>query len=211
MLDIKFIRENPELVKKACLDKNDKADIDRIIELDADRRRLLTDTEALRAEQNKASGEIAKVKKGGGDATEAIDAMKEVSQKAGEMTAKVREVEENLQQAILRVPNVPHDSVPVGPDEEHNVTIREWGDKPEFSFTPAPHWELGEKLGIIDLARGAKVAGSGFIALRGAGARLERALVSFMIDYHVERFGFTEISPPFVARAQSMTGTGQLP
>ena len=211
MLDIKFIRDNPEAAKKACLDKNDKADIDQIIALDADRRRLLTETEALRAEQNKASGEIAKVKKSGGDATEAIAAMKEVSRKAGEMTGKVREVEEKLHQALLRVPNIPHETVPVGPDEEHNVTIREWGDKPEFSFTPAPHWELGEKLGILDLARGAKVAGSGFYALRGFGARLERALVSFMIDYHVEKFGFTEINPPFVARAQSMTGTGQLP
>lgn len=211
MLDIKFIRENPDRVKKACSDKNDKADIDRILELDTERRKLVTETEAIRAEQNKASEEIAKVKKAGGDASDAIAAMKEVSQKSGQMTAKVREVEEILHQALLRVPNVPHETVPVGPDEDHNVTIREWGEKPVFDFKPAPHWELGEKLNILDLARGAKVAGSGFFALRGAGARLERALISLMLDYHVEKFGFTEISAPYVSRSQSMTGTGQLP
>ncbi len=211
MLDIKIIRDNPELVKKACADKNDKADIDAILALDTERRQLLTETEAMRAKQNKASEEIAIVKKAKGDASEAIAAMKEVSKQVGEMTGKVREVEGKLHQAMLRVPNVPHESVPVGPNEEHNVTIREWGKIPKYDFKPAPHWELGEKLDILDLARGAKISGSGFFALKGLGAHLERAMISLMLDYHVDKFGFTEVAVPHIARAEAMTGTGQLP
>ncbi len=211
MLDIKIIRDNPELVKKACLDKNDKADIDQILELDGQRRRLLTETETMKALQNKASQQIALIKKDKGDATAAIAEMKEVSQKVGEQNGLIRKVEENLKQAMLRVPNIPHESVPVGPNEEHNVIIREWGDKSSFDFKPVPHWELGEKLGILDLERGAKISGSGFFVLRGAGARLERALISFMLDYHTEKFGHEEIAAPFVVRSDSMIGTGQLP
>jgi seryl-tRNA synthetase len=211
MLDIKIIRDNPELVKKACADKNDKADIDAILALDTERRQLLTETEAMRAEQNKASEEIAKVKKSGGDASEAIAAMKEVSKKIGEMTVKVREVEEKLQHAMLRVPNIPNESVPVGPDEDHNVTIREWGEIPKYDFKPAPHWELGEKIDMHDLPRGAKVSGSGFFVLKGQGAKLERALINLMLDYHVSQFGFTEVAVPYIVRSESMTGTGQLP
>jgi seryl-tRNA synthetase len=211
MLDIKYIRENPDRVKKACADKNDKADIDLLLGLDAKRRTLTTEAEALRARQNQASEEIARLKKSGGDASGAIDEMKTVARKVGEMTGLIREVEEQLQQALLRVPNIPHESVPVGPDEEHNVTVREWGHTPAFEFTPAPHWELGEKLDILDLPRGAKVAGSGYFVLKGAGAKLQRALISFMLDYHVEKYGFTEILPPFLARTAVMTGTGQLP
>jgi len=211
MLDIKVIREDPERVKKACRDKNDKADIDAILELDEKRRSLLTEAESLRANQNKASEEIGKVKKAGGDAAEAIAAMKEVSKQVSEMTAQVREVEEELHQAMLRVPNIPHQSVPVGPDEEHNVTVREWGEMKKFDFEPAPHWELGEKMDIIDLPRGAKVTGSGFIVMKGVGSRLQRGLINMMLDYHVDKHGFTEVTVPYIARAESMTGTGQLP
>jgi len=211
MLDIKFIRENPDLVKKACRDKNDKVDIDNLLNLDEERRRLLTETESLRAMQNKASQEIGAAKKEGRDATEAIAAMKKVSQDVSDMTARVREVEQGLSEELMRVPNIPHETVPVGPDEEHNVTIREWGEKPTFDFTPAPHWELGEKLNILDLPRGAKVAGSGFYVFRGAGARFERALIAMMLDYHVKQHGFTEIAPPFVTKSDVTAGTGQLP
>jgi len=211
MLDIKFIRENPDKIKKACLDKNDKADIDYILKLDAERRTLLTEAETLRAKQNQASQEIALAKKAGRDVSAAMSEMKGVSQKVGEMSKLVREAEDKLHQEILRLPNIPHPSVPVGRDEEANVTVREWGEKPSFSFTPAPHWEVGEKLGILDLPRGAKVSGSGFYVLRGAGARLERALIAFMLDYHIEKFGFTEVAPPYVVRSAAMTGTGQLP
>lgn len=211
MLDIKIIREDPDKVKKACKDKNDKADIDAILALDSERRQLLTETETMRANQNKATEEIAQAKKSGQDASAAIAAMKEVSKQVGEMTGKVREVEEKLQQAMLRVPNIPHESVPVGPNEEHNVTIREWGEIPKFDFKPAPHWELAEKLDILDLQRGAKISGSGFFALKGLGAQLERAVINMMLDYHVDKFGFTEVAVPYIVRADSMIGTGQLP
>ncbi|MEZ5358030.1 MAG: serine--tRNA ligase [Candidatus Zixiibacteriota bacterium] len=211
MLDIKVIRDNPDLVKQACANKNDKADIDAIIALDNQRKALLTESETLRAEQNKASQEIAKVKKTGGDATQAIADMKNVSTRISELNGKVREVEEQLAAAMLRVPNIPDPDVPVGPDEEHNVTVREWGEKPAFAFKPAPHWELGERLGILDLPKGAAVSGSGFYVLKGMGAKLERALISFMIDFHVREYNYTEIAPPFVCRSASMQGTGQLP
>lgn len=211
MLDIKVIRDNPDLVKQACANKNDKADIDAILNLDNQRKTLLTEAESLRAEQNKASQEIAKVKKAGGDASDAIAEMKNVSAKVSELTAKVREVEDQLASAMLKVPNIPDEDVPIGPDEEHNVTVREWGEKPSFDFKPAPHWELGEKLNILDLPRGAAVSGSGFYILRGQGAKLERALISFMIDFHVREYNFVEIAPPFVCRSASMQGTGQLP
>jgi len=212
MLDIKFIRDNPDVVKRACAHKNEtKADVDHILTLDAERRRLVTEMESLRAQQNKASQDIARIKKEGGDASAFIAEMKRVSQNVGEMTSQVREVEEKLHQALLWVPNVPHESVPVGSDESHNVTVREWGQIPTFDFPPAPHWELGEKLGILDLPRGAKVSGSGFFVLRGQGARLQRALIAFMLDYHVKKHGFTEVMVPFLARPESMIGTGQLP
>ncbi|MFH1699531.1 MAG: serine--tRNA ligase [Candidatus Zixiibacteriota bacterium] len=211
MLDLKLIRENPELIKKACADKNDKADIDEIVNLDNQRKILLTEAESLRAKQNQASQEIARLKKSGEDASAVIAEMKEVSARVGEMNGEVRKVEERLQAAMLKVPNIPDKEVPVGPDEEHNVTIREWGDKPKFDFTPAPHWELADKLGIIDLSGGAKISGSGFYALKGLGARLERALISFMLDYHTRKYDFIEVMPPFLVRGDSMQGTGQLP
>jgi seryl-tRNA synthetase len=211
MLDIKTIRDNPDRVKKACADKNDKADIDQILDLDGTWRKLTTETETLRARQNQASQEVAKIKKSGGDASAMLAEMKAVSQKVGELGSELRELEEKLHQALLRVPNIPHDTVPVGADETSNVTVREWGQKPTFQFKPAPHWELGEKLGILDLAQGAKISGSGFFVLRGQGARLERALINFMLDYHVQRHGFVEIAPPFIVRPEIMTGTGQLP
>jgi seryl-tRNA synthetase len=211
MLDLKFIRENPEQVKKACADKNDTADIDAILDLDNKRRELIQETESLRALQNKASQEIARLKKSGEDASSAIAEMKEVSGRVGSLSDDLRQVEESLQEKLMRVPNVPHPDVPVGPNEEQNVTVREWGRKPSFTFSPAAHWDLGEKLDILDLPRGAKVAGSGFFVLKGLGARLERALIAFMLDIHTKEFGFTEVAAPFLARDEAMTGTGQLP
>jgi len=211
MLDIKFIRENPELVRKASRDKNDPADVDKILELDKKRRELIVDAETLRAEQNKASQEISRVKQAGGDVSQAVAAMKEVAERYGKLSGQVKEAEDEMNGLIIKVPNIPHPSVPVGPDEEHNVTMREWGEKPKFDFKPASHWELGETLDMLDLPRGAKTGGSGFYVLRGRGARLERALVNMMLDYHINKFGFTEIAPPFLARPEVMTGTGQLP
>jgi seryl-tRNA synthetase len=211
MLDLKFISENSELVKKSVTDKHETADIDGIIALDKARKRIIRDVEAKKAERNKATGEIAKLKKSGRDASEMIAAMKRVGQDIAELDGKLREVEENLNELLLTIPNIPDQSVPVGDTEDDNVEIKSWGEKPVFDFTPAPHWELGDKLGLFDLPAGAKLSGSGFILFTGVGARLERALINFMLDLHTAEHGFKEVAPPFVVTRKTMTGTGQLP
>jgi len=209
MLDIKFIRENPELIRTAAARKNAEIDLDGILRLDKERRENILEAEQLKQQLNAASAEIARKKKAGENADEAIAAMKTVSANIGRMDNQLREIESALQARMLWVPNVPDASVPVG-DESANTTLRSWGDKPAFSFTPAPHWELGEKLGLLDLARGAKISGSGFFVLTGRGARLQRAVINFMIDRHVHA-GYTEIRPPYLVTTPTMTGTGQLP
>jgi seryl-tRNA synthetase len=211
MLDARYIRENTDLVKEAVKNKNEKADIDAFLELDQKRKSLTTEVQELKELRNAASEEIAKKKKAGEDASEAIAKMRDVSKRVSEMDESIREVEEKLLQQRLWIPNVPHESVPIGPDESFNIDARSWGDLPKFDFAPAPHWELGEKLGLFDLQAGAKVSGSGFLLFTGRGARLERALINFMLDMHATKHGFTEISPPFVATTESMTGTGQIP
>ncbi len=210
MLDIKYIREHPQLVSEAIKNKNESADIDKIIELDGKRRSVIAEVEQLKALKNKVSEQIAKKKKNKEDASEDIAQMKEVGQKIGEMDNDLRSVKEALDYHLLRVPNLPDEDVPVGPDEDSNVTIKEWGKVEKPGFEPMAHWDLGEKLDIIDLAAGAKVTGSGFYILKGAGARLQRALISFMLDTHAQD-GFTEITVPVVAGTAAMTGTGQLP
>jgi seryl-tRNA synthetase len=211
MLDAKFIRENVDVVKNAIKNKNEKADVDRFLELDRKRKDLTTEAQQLKERKNKASEEIAATKKSGGDASSAISEMRDVSKQISEMDDEIRAVEDKLRQELMWIPNVPHESVPVGPDESYNVDVRSWGEMPQFDFTPAPHWELGEKLGLFDLARGAKVSGTGFLLFTGLGARLERALINFMIDLHRDKHGFTEVSPPFASTEESMTGTGQIP
>jgi seryl-tRNA synthetase len=210
MLDLKFIRENPQLVKDAVKNKNDHADVDKILELDTGRRTTIAAVEQLKAERNAVSEKIAKKKRGGEDASQDIAQMKDVGDKIASMDNRLRAIEEELDGLLLRVPNVPHASVPVGADEESNVTVREWGKIPQFDFTPLPHWELGEKFDILDLPAAAKITGSGFYVLKGIGARLQRALISYMLDIHTKD-GFTEILPPYLVNAESMTGTGQLP
>lgn len=211
MLDIKYIRENPDSVKRGVANKNSKIDIDKILDLDRERRDIVTGMEALREKRNKASGEIAVMKKNKQDATEQIAAMKAVGDQISADEERLRVVEENLNQLIMMVPNLPHETTPVGRDESANVQVREWGTKPKFSFTPQAHWDLGAKLGMFDLERGAKISGSGFILYTNAGALLERALISFFLDIHVTRHGYTEVFPPFMVNTQTMTGTGQLP
>jgi seryl-tRNA synthetase len=210
MLDLKFIRENPELVRQAVKNKNDKADIDRIIELDTNRRSIISEVEQLKALRNSVTEEIAQKKRAGQDAASDIVRMKEVGDKISALDNDLRTLESELSAHLYRVPNVPHASVPVGENEDSNVTVKEWGNITPFNFKALPHWELGEKLGILDLAAGAKVAGSGFYLLKGAGARLQRALINFMLDIHIND-GYTEIYPPYLANAETMTGTGQLP
>ncbi|MCK4656553.1 MAG: serine--tRNA ligase, partial [candidate division Zixibacteria bacterium] len=211
MLDARFIRENVDVVKEAIKNKNEKADVDRFLELDRMRKDLTTEAQKLKERKNKASEEIATTKKSGGDATAAITEMRDVSKSISDLDDEIRAVEDKLRQELLWMPNVPHESVPVGPDESYNVDIRSWGEKPQFDFTPAPQWELGEKLGLFDLARGAKVSGTGFLLFTGLGATLERALINFMIDLHRDKHGFTEVSPPFASTEESMAGTGQIP
>jgi seryl-tRNA synthetase len=210
MLDLKFIRENPDLVKQAVKNKNDHADIDQILKLDTARRGIIAEVEQMKALRNSVTEEIAKRKRAGQDAASDIAKMKEVGDRISALDNDLRAIEEELNSHLLRVPNVPHQSVPVGENEESNITVKEWGKIAQSDFKALPHWELGEKLGILDLAAGAKVAGSGFFVLKGAGAQLQRALINYMIDFHVND-GYTEIRPPYLANTETMTGTGQLP
>jgi len=209
MLDIKFIRENPEAVRAAAAQKNMSIDLDGIIALDQQRRENVQEAERLKQKLNATTAEIAKKKKAGEKADDLIAEMREVSQRIGRMDEHIRQIESDLSTKLLWVPNIPDASIPVG-DESANREVRSWGEPPTFSFTPAPHWELGEKLRILDLTRGAKISGSGFFVLIGRGARLQRALINFMIDRHA-RAGYTEVRPPYLVTPGSMTGTGQLP
>ncbi len=211
MLDLRFIRENPDLVRKAIESKREKADVDRLLELDAERRSLLTESEQLKHERNVVSQEIARKKKAGENAEDDIQRMRQVGERIKSLDARLQEVEKQIQEILIWIPNIPHPSVPEGVDESDNVEVRRWGEIPEMDFEPKPHWELAEKLGLVDFARGSKISGSFFVSFRGMGARLERALINFMIDLHVQKHGYTEVWPPALVRRETMFGTGQLP
>jgi seryl-tRNA synthetase len=211
MLDLKFIRENPELVKKAVADKAEKSDIDAILRLDLKRRELIGEKEKLEAEKNKASKEIASAKKEGRQAVEHIEQMRKVGQNIGELSSDLKNVENELNAALLTVPNIPHSDVPVGGDEKDNLLIRNVGEKKKLDFKVRPHWEIGEIIGALDIARGVKVSGSGFYLLTGVGAKLERALINFMLDTHTSEHGYTEVMIPYISGAQAMIGSAQLP
>ena len=210
MLDLKFIRENPELVKAGIAKKNDTSDIDRILALDEQRREIIRNVEALKAERNQASGEIAKKKKAGEPADDAIAAMREVGEKISAFDNQLREIETDLHDAIKWLPNIPHDSVPVGADESANEFVRDWGEIVKPDFKVLPHWEIGEKLGILEFPSATKISGSGFYLLKGLGAHLQRALIGYMLDTHIAA-GCVEIAAPYLVTADSMFGTGQLP
>ncbi|MGQ9560470.1 MAG: serine--tRNA ligase [Candidatus Oleimicrobiaceae bacterium] len=210
MLDLKFIRENEELVRQAIANKREDVDLDRLLVLDERRRALLADVEALKAQRNKVSETIAAMKKRGEDASALIQEMGQVAERIKQLDAQLDEVEKAIYEVQIRIPNVPHPSVPVG-DESANVVIKHWGTVETFDFQPKTHWEIGEALGILDLAGGAKVAGAFFVNFRGLGAKLERALINFMLDLHVQKHGYTEVFPPFVTKRESMFGTGQIP
>jgi len=214
MLDIKFIRENPELVKQGIQNKNEKDRVDEILSLDEKRRKIISEAEELKAEKNKVSSKIPQLKKAGEDTTEIFAEMKKVSDKISELDSQLREVENELNDLLMFVPNLPHSSVPVGKTPEQNVEVRKW--TPEgFSFDKREktldHIELGKKLNILDFERGAKVSGSGFPVYVGKGATLERALINFMLNYHIFHHKYTEVFPPFLVNKESMLGTGQLP
>ncbi|MDH4136426.1 MAG: serine--tRNA ligase [Anaerolineae bacterium] len=210
MLDLRFIRENPDVVKEALVKLNTTAPIDEILSLDEQRRGLLSEVEALKARRNAVSKEIGKMKDG--DRRHGlIEEMREVGERIKGLDDQVRQVEEQLNEAMLQVPNMPHESVPVGRDESENVVVRTWGQPKGFNFEPLPHWDLGPTLDIIDFERGVKLSGTRFYVLKGKGARLQRALITWMLDLHINEHGYTEIYPPFMVREECMWGAGQLP
>ena len=212
MLDIKRIRDDFENVKKA-VESRGKGDynIGRTIELDDKRRALLAEVEALKAEQNKASKEIPKMKKAGEDTTALMAEMKELSTKIAGLDEQVKAVQAELRDVLLGIPNTPNPDDPIGLDDSDNVEIRKWGEPRKFDFDFKPHWDLGTDLGILDFDRAAKLSGARFTVYKGAGAKLERAIINFFLNLHTEEQGYTEILPPFMVGRTAMTGTGQLP
>ena len=211
MLDIKFVRSKPEVVREALVKRGAKVSLDEFLTLEEQRRVRLVEVEQLKNLRNVVSEEIARLKKAGQNPEELVSNMRNTSLRIKQLDEQVREVEENLQQILLGIPNIPHTSVPVGSSEEDNPVLRTWGEPPQFDFTPQPHWEIGESLDILDFARGVKIAGARFTVYKGLGARLERALINYMLDLHTEKHGYQEIFPPFMVNRQCMVGTGQLP
>ncbi len=211
MLDLKFIRENTAQVKEGVKSKGVQFDLDEILSLDEKRRTLLKELETLRQQMNQSAKEIGLLKSKGQSVEDKMQNQKVLSQKIANFEKEVGEIDDNLSKKYLYIPNIPHNTVPLGVSEEQNVEVRQWGEKPVFDFQPIPHWDIGEKLGILDLKRGSKITGAGFVVYRKSGAKLERALISFMIDLHVKQHGYEEVFPPFVVNRKSMTGTGQLP
>lgn len=212
MLDIRLIKEKPGYVKQRLITRNAdySSEIDRIIEADVQRRSLITDTEQLRAKQNSVSKEIPKLKKEGKDTSEIFEEMRKLSDKVKADTDKIDDLDSEIESLLLSIPNLPDESVPIGPDDSANVEIRRWGEPRSFSFNPQPHWDVGAKLGILDPESATKVTGTRFHFYRGFGSKLERAVVNFYLDTHSEN-GYTEIFPPFMVNRDSMRGTGQLP
>ena len=210
MLDLKFIRENSDLVKKAIKDRNLNLDLEGLIRLDDSRRKVLTEVEALRAEKNKANDEITGLLKKKLDAKDKISSMKAVAGKMDLLEAQLKKIGAELDNLLLIVPNIPHTSVRVG-DASKKEVVRSWGSPRAFDFKPATHTDIAQHLDIIDFGRASKITGSNFILYKGWGAKLERVLINFMLDLHTKKHGYTEVFPPFLVNRASMTGTGQLP
>ena len=210
MLARDYLRENADSYRQALKNRGASVDLDRFLELDAERRRAIASSEQMKAQKNTASTEIANLKKNKQDASAQIEAMKALGPQIDALVARVAEIEEEFRSIEVTFPNAPHESVPVGPDESANRVERHWGDKPAFSFAPKSHWDLGEQLGILDFDRAAKVTGARFAFLFDAGAKLSRALMNLMLDVH-ERQGYREVLAPFMVNADSLFGTGQLP
>ena len=211
MLDLRFIRANLDAVKHMLKNRRNDLDISVFEAIDKKRREILPTLESLRHRKNKVSEEIAQMKKQRQDASGLIGEMKKVSVEIKEMEVALSQVDEDLKPFLMVIPNMPHESVPEGASSEDNAVIRTWGTIPAMDFEALPHWDIGEKLGILDFAAASKVAGSRFALYRSAGALLERALISFMLDIHTREHGYTEVLPPFMVNSASMTGTGQLP
>ncbi|MFZ7102998.1 MAG: serine--tRNA ligase [Peptococcaceae bacterium] len=211
MLDIKFVRENPQVVAEAMKKRGAEVKLDEFLALDEDRRKILSQVEQLKNQRNVVSKEIGQLKREGKDAAKIVEKMGQVGDKIKNLDEEIKSIDEKLTGIIMGIPNIPHASLPVGPDESFNREERKWGETRKFTFEPKAHWDLGEGLNILDFERGAKVTGARFTFYKGAGAQLERALINFFLDIHTREHGYTEILPPFMVHSHSMVGTGQLP
>ena len=212
MLDIKRIRECPDAVRQGLTSRGADSDvIDQVLELDRERRELLTEVETKKSERNRVSKDIGRLKKNGEDTAAVQLAMRELGARIGALDEDVRDVDSRLHEVLLTIPNIPSKTTPVGLDETANIVVRTHGEPKTFAFEPKGHVELGESLGILDFHRATRMTGAGFPLLIGLGSRLQRALIQFMLDMHVDKHGYTEILPPIVVNSKSMTGTGQLP
>lgn len=211
MLDLRFIRDNIEYLQEMLAKRGSNFSLEEFEQLDAERRDILTEVEALRGKRNTVSAQVAQMKKAGEDASAIIAEMGTVSSRIKELDVKLAEVDEKLTYIQKTIPNIVHESVPVGKDEEDNLVVKTWGTPKQFSFQPKSHWEIGEDLEILDFERGAKLGGSRFVVYRGMGARLERAIINFMLNTHTTEHGYTEHLTPFIVRREICEGTGQLP
>ena len=211
MLDIKFVVENKEFVKEQLSHRGGKYPVDKAVDLELKRRAILGEVEVLKAKRNADSEKIAQMKRAKEDASSIIAEMQKLGEEIKLLDSRLSEVEQELRSTILSIPNIPHKSLPVGKDDSANVVVRKHGEPTKFDFEPKPHWELGEALKIFDWPRSGKITGTRFTVYRGLGARLERAVISFMLDTHIFDNGYFEIYPPYMVNRASMTGTGQLP
>lgn len=211
MLDIRFVRENIDLIEQMLRNRQLDMDLSEFRKLDVRRRELLQEVESLKYERNRASEEIAGLKREGGNADHLIEEMKKVSERIKSLDDEIYQIDEKFKEILLHIPNMPHESVVVGKDAVDNLVVKVWGERREFDFTPKPHWEIGENLGILDFERAARMTGARFVLYWRAGAELERALITFMLDIHTSRHNYTEVLPPFIVNGTSLIGTGQLP
>jgi len=211
VLDLRFVRKNIKLITESLQKRGSDLDINEFLQLDQKRREILGKVETLRADRNQISSEISKRKQTNEDVTLLLDEARVLSAQIGNLEKQLEQVEKGIYDFLVNLPNIPHFSVPIGKDETENVIVKFWGEKPVFSFSPKPHWEIGEKLDILDLKRAAKICGSRFAVYKGEGAALERALINFMLDLHIKEHNYIEIFPPFLVNEKSMFGTGQLP
>lgn len=211
MLDLKFVRDNADRITRMLQDRRLDMDLTPLLDLDQKRRRVLKEVEELKYLRNTASEEISRLKREKTDASDRIEEMRQVSQRIKALDQDLSAVDQEFSDFLLLIPNMPHESVPVGSDENDNRLVKKWGTPPTFDFDPRPHWEIGESLGILDFERAAKMTGARFALYWGMGAALERALITFMLDVHTSRHGYTEVLPPFMVNSTSLVGTGQLP
>ncbi len=211
MLDMKFVRENPEKVIEAVRNRNGDLNLDEFLALDKERREVTQQVEVLKNERNTASKEIGKLKKAGEDTEEKMAEVRAIGDKIAADDTRLREIEARLKEIMLSIPNVPAEDCPIGKSDADNPEVRRWGEPRKFDFEPLSHWEIGEKLGILDFERAHKISGARFTVYKGLGSRLERSVINFYLDLHTSRHGYTEFFPPFIVNADSMQGTGQLP